>query len=273
MAAAMAARLLLAFLVLGVGAGTCLAQNLAGTQQTAGYRYGIGRISWTFPQEMAANFAVPHWTAGPRVQCGGRDFRCEVQVSPRDISIPDEDRRRQMEESVRAVLPPMTKQALVIRTHGSVAYVTLEDARPGESYRYLTVGYAHKGPALLKFELRSNDPASAGPVLALVDGARPVDALEMWALRLGDYRAVCEERFPAYKAANDSAFAASPFAAVDLVQLFVKSEPGATDDAARARLADVRKGFAKEFDRDEPERKRSFCEGFPRWVAEAATGL
>jgi hypothetical protein len=62
-------------------------------------------------------------------------------------------------------------------------------------------------------------------------------------------------------------------AAVDLVQLFVKSEPGATEDAARARLADVRKGFAKEFDRDEPERKRSFCEGFPRWVAEAARGL
>ena len=93
--------------------------------------------------------------------------------------------------------------------------------------RYLTLGYAYKGSALLRFEIGSNSIADIGPVLALVHGARAIDAPENWSLRTRDFRAACDDRFPVYKDANYRAFAASPFAAVDPVRETLDREPSA----------------------------------------------
>jgi hypothetical protein len=267
----------LSSIVLIAAAGVCAAPALGqnpGRQETRSYSYGIGRIAWTFPEGLAADFAVPQWSAGARVECNGKGLRCELQANTRDISQSDEDRRGDLRQAMRLRIPKPAKQALNVQTYGAsagVVYITLEDSRRGEHFRYLTLGYAYKGVAVLSFEASANKLADIGPVLALVDGARPVDALEMWALRLRDYRAVCEERFPAYKEANDRAFAASPFAAAGLGQESVKAapEPANVVAIARQRLMD----FAAAFDGSPLERRRSFCEGFATWVAEAAKGL
>ena len=83
----------IAFLALALAAGTCFGQkrpgeDMAGTKEEAGYRQGVGRVLWSFPEGMKAIFAVPHWTAGARVICEprrgyGRACRAGVQaVSP-----------------------------------------------------------------------------------------------------------------------------------------------------------------------------------------------
>ncbi len=58
-----------------------------------------------------------------------------------------------------------------------------------------------------------------------------------------------------------------------MLRLFLKDDPALTEEAARKRLSEVRNGFAADFDRDPSERRQAFCEGFPKWVAEAAQGL
>lgn len=269
------------FLALVFFAGTGAGQpkpgaNLAGKQETVAYGQGVGRMQWTFPPGWTAILAVPHFTAGPRVKCGGKDFDCEVQVLGRDITVSDAERRRQLEEAIEPLLANTAGGKPALRTHGAdaaIVYATLQLDRPVEGHRYLTVGYAHKGPALLKFQHGSAGVPDLAPLLRLVGDAKAIDALAMWALRLGDYRATCETRFPAVREANDRAFAASPFAAVDTVQAFMKLDPSEPEEAVRNGLAQARRGFAEEFDQDTPERRRAFCEGFPRWVEEAARGL
>jgi hypothetical protein len=278
---AMTIRILTVILLLAGGASPCLGQkrpgeSLAGTQEAVGYRQGVGRILWSFPEGLFAAFAVPNWTAGARIQCAGKDFECEVQVFGRDITVSDAERRQELEEALVPLLASALDRQPALRTYGAdarIVYATLQFAQPAGGYRYMTLGYAHKGPALLKFQLASAGAPELDPLLRLVQQAKPLDALAMWALRLGDYRATCEERFPAYKAANDAAYAASPFAAVDVVQAFMQLDPSQTEQAVRAGLMQARRGFAEEFDTDLPARKQSFCEGFPRWVAEAARGL
>ena len=277
----MAMRFLTALLAFGLCAGTGLAQqrpgeDMAGAEETVGYRQGVGRIRWSFPAGLVAAFAVPHGTAGARIQCGSQEAPCEVQVFGRDISVSDAERRQQLEEALMPMLENALDKQPSFRTYGAdagITYATLQFARPVEGYRYMTLGYAHKGPALLKFQQLSVAAPKLDLLLRLVQDARAVDGLAMWALRLGDYRATCESRFPAYKDANDRAYADSPFAAVDVVQEFMKLDPAQTEQAVRDGLAQARKGFAEEFDLDLPERKQAFCEGFPRWVAEAARGL
>jgi hypothetical protein len=134
----------------------------------------------------------------------------------------------------------------------------------------LTIGYAHRGPALIRFEALTNDAADIDAVLNLVHSARALDALQMWALRFGDYKSACEARFPDYKAANDRAYASSPFAAVDLVQYLMQSDSSLTQESIRESLDAARRQYAANFDKEPPSRRREFCEGFPRWVAEAA---
>ena len=277
----MAMRILTGLLALGLCAGTALAQqhpgeNMAGAQETVGYRQGVGRILWTFPEGLAAAFAVPHWTAGARIQCGSKEAPCEVQVFGRDISVSDAERRQQLEEALMPMLENALDKQPAFRTHGpdgAIAYATLQFARPVEGYRYMTLGYAHKGPALLKFQQLSIAAPKFDLLLRLVQDAQAVDALAMWALRLGDYRATCESRFPATKDANDRAYAASLFAAVDVVQELMKLDPAQTEQSVRDGLARARRDFAEEFDLDQPARKQAFCDDFPRWVAEAARSL
>ena len=271
-------RCLLAAALLAFGAG-CFAQakpgsDMAGTQQTHGYSQGVGRIQWTFPPELHAIFAVPHFTAGPRIMCAMKALDCVVEVIGRDITVSDAARQEQIAKALEPNLQYATSKTLEFKTYGNgVVYVVLEDSRPSEPLRYLAAGYVHRDTALLRFQAAYNAPADLQPFLALLSGAVAMDALTMWAMRLGDYRAVCEERFPAGKVANDGAFFASPFASVDVVQAFLKREPAQTERGVRDILAKAREGFAKSFDGAPAERRQSFCEGFPRWVAEAARGL
>jgi len=278
----MTPRALALCLALALNSVDCLGQSrpgedMAGKREAVAYRQGVGRILWTFPAGWPAVFAVPHWSAGARVKCGGKDYDCEVMVLGRDITVSDAERRQQLAEALEPLLPNVTGGKPALRTHGadaSVVYATVQLERPAAGgYRYLSIGYAHKGPALIKFQMGSAGAPELAPLLQLVSEAKPLDALAMWALRLGDYRATCETRYPAFKAANDRAYEASPFAAVDTVQAFMKLDPAQPEPQVREGLAAARRGFAEEFDLDTPERRQAFCEGFPRWVAEAAKGL
>lgn len=157
-------------------------------------------------------------------------MRCEVQVHARDISVSDEQLRDDLVQAMRLRLQEPLKRVLNFQTYGGSqrsVYASLEDVRPGKHMRYLTLGYAYKGSALLRFEIGSNSIADIGPVLALVHGARAIDAPENWSLRTRDFRAACDDRFPAYKDANYRAFAASPFAAVDPVRETLDRQPSA----------------------------------------------
>ena len=232
----LAALLLAGFAASGLGQSP----NLAGRQETRGYSSGIGRISWTVPAQVDAIFAVPHWTAGARILCGGgkgkpgQEYECELQVHPRDLRVTEQQRLQQIEEVVTPMLP-----RAVDRT----------------------------------FNPKRTGPAEIESILDIVRNARAIDAREMWALRLGDYKAVCEERFDANRSANDAAFAASPFAAVDLVQFFRKQDASLTPESIRDMLAKARRGFGEALDQEPPESAQSFCEGFPASVAEAAKGI
>lgn len=245
-------------------------------QQTFAYANGIGRITWTLPKDLETVIAVPHFTAGPRIKCASKRYECEIEVGPRDISITNEARLGQLEAAVNPFLKQATESNFKPLAHGKdkrVIYTTLHDNRPSTPFRYLTVGYAHKGPAVIKFTALTNDAVDTIAILSLVDEAKAIDALEMWALRFGDYKAACEDRFPAYKAANEKAFQASPFATVDVAGFYMRSDPSLTRDDIDKTLKTIRASFAESFDRDPKAKRQAFCEGFPRWIVEAATGL
>jgi hypothetical protein len=264
-------RTVLLALLLATGPG--LAQPLSGTQETRYYSYGIGRITWSVPKNLEVGFAVPHFTAGPRIKCESRRYECEVQVGARDISIPDEKRAQELEEIVKPYLPVALDKKFRLLRQGTMAYTTLEDPRAGEPFKYLTVGYAQRGPSMIRFQATTNDPADTAAVLSLVQSARAEDALEMWALRFSDYEAVCAERFPAYRNNNAAALAASPFARVDLVRFFLRQDSKRTEPELRKELAAVRERFAREFDAAPAEEREPFCASLPRFIGDAAAEL
>jgi hypothetical protein len=252
-------------------------EDVSGTKQIANYSYGIGRLEWTFPAGLRAIFAVPHFTAGPRVKCGdnraGFEIECEVEVAPRNLRIALEERRRQLLATVQPMLAESKEKNAEVQTAGDLLYVILEHAKAAGPSRFFAMGFAHSSTALLKFHAKFADRAALKTFLDLVASVKAIDALEMWAWRLGDYREVCAERYPELKQANDRAFANSRFSSVDVKAFFLKRIQDATPEKVSNVLEESRKGFAAEFDKDQEERKRSFCEGFPAWVTEAAKGL
>lgn len=272
----------LAFLFL-LGVTDCLAQwrpgeDVAGTRQVASYSYGVGRLEWTFPAGLYAIFAVPHWTAGPRVKCGsekpGQEIECEVEVQPRSLEVSREQRRRELLSGIEPLLAESKEKTARTQSYGDdMMYVVLEHAKATGHDRYFAVGFAHRSTALLKFHAKFGDRAALPSFLELVASAKAIDALPMWAWRLGDYRAVCTERYPELKEANDRAFKASPFASVDVPAFFFQRIESPTPEKVRDMLDKGRRGFAAEFDRGSVEQKRAFCEGFPEWVAEASRGI
>lgn len=259
-----------AFLLCG---SSCFGQPVSDKQETINYAYGIGRITWTIPKDLEVIFAVPHWTAGPRIKCANTRYECEVEVGSRNISVSDDQRLSELEDRLKPAFQYASDRTFKPYRHGidkSVVYTTLDDSRPSEPFRYYTAGYALRGPALIKFEAITNDTADTIAILNLVHSAAAVDALEMWAFRFGDYKAVCEDRFPMYRADNDNAFASSPFARVDLVRFFMQRRPSLSEEETRNELAAARQGYAKDFDGLPEAERRSFCEGLPRFIAEAA---
>lgn len=270
-------------LLFSLAAADCLAQwkpgeDVSGTRQVAGYSYGVGRLEWTFPAGLYAIFAVPHWTAGPRVKCGaekpGQEIECEVEVQPRSLQVSREERRRQLLSSIEPLLAEAKEKTAEIQSLGDdVFYVVLEHAKATGRDRYFAIGLAHRSTALLKFHAKFGGRAALATFLELVAGAKAIDALPMWAWRLGDYRAVCTQRYPDLKDPNDRAIAASPFAAVDVPAFFLQRVESPTPEKVRSMLEEARRNYAAEFDRDPEEQKRAFCVGFPAWVAEASKGL
>ena len=260
-------------LALLLAAGPGLAQPLSGTQETRYYSYGIGRITWSVPKQIQVIFAVPHFTAGPRIKCAGQGYDCEVQVGPRDISLPEESRLKELEAIVKPYLPEAVEKTFRPQRRGSVTFVTLEDPRANEPFRYLSVGYTQRGPSLIRFQATTNAPAETAAVLELVQSAKAEDALEMWALRFSDYAAVCEQRFPAYKSNNAAALAASPFAKVDVVRFFMQQDAKRTEEQTRKELAALRERYTREFDAAPAAERESFCAGLPGFIDVAAKEL
>jgi len=248
-------------------------QTSPNIQETRFYSYGIGRITWAIPKQLEVVFAVPHFTAGPRIKCDNRRYECEVQVGPRDISLAEEKRLQELEQIVKPYLPDAVEKSFKALRKGSVTYATLEDPRPGEPYKYLTVGYTQRGPSMIRFQATTNDSADTAAVIDLVESARAEDALEMWALRFADYTAVCEQRFPGYKNNNSAAFAASPFAKVDVARFFMKQDASRTEATTRRELGAVRERFAREFDAAPQDEREPFCAALPRFIADAAKEL
>ncbi len=229
-------------------------------------------------QDLHAIFAVPHWSAGPRVKCGGeklgQEIECEVQVTPRDLRVSREERRRQLLSDIEPLLAESKEKAAEIQSYADdMIYVVLEHAKATGRDRYFAAGFAHRSTALLKFQAKFGGRAALATFLDLVASAKAIDALPMWAWRLGDYRAVCAQLYPELKEANDRAFGASPFASVDVPAFFRQRVESPTPEKVRNMLDEGRRSYAADFDRDPVEQKRGFCEGFPKWVAEASRGL
>ncbi len=117
------------------------------------------------------------------------------------------------------------------------------------------------GTAVIHFLLQSNDPNDVSKILEIVQSARTIDALTVWASKLSDYKSVCAERLPEYKAANEAAFKSSPFAAVDLTSFWIKE--GKTREEISALLEASRKSYAEIFDQ-KPQLYRVDClQGLP----------
>jgi len=247
---------------LGLLASGAAAQVPAGPQETREYSYGLGRIAWTFPQGLPAGFAIARWSAGARIECLGGERNCDVQVYARDVTLDDEDLRIALERDLGSRLPGTAVSRSAIKARGGIAWLSAEDRRPGARYRELTLGYAYKGAALVRFELAANQPADLGLLLQLVASARALDAAPAWSGRLREFLRVCNARYPDMAQANTRAFAASRFAAVKGVPL--PAEP--KGDSLEAIAYRYTTAFETAFDDHRPAARRAFCQDFPRWI-------
>lgn len=248
-----------------------VAQPLPPGERTVAYAYGVGRITWTIPTDFRVVLGVPHWSAGARLLCTGERYRCEIQVGPRDIKVSDEERLGQLETAMRPQLQYRSDMTFRPLRHGadqSVVYAILPESAGGPKYR--AMGYTQRGPSVIRFEATADDADRLRAILDLVDSAKAVDVLEMWAYRFADYRTVCAERFPDYRADNEAAFAASPFAAADVMRFFLQHSSARSEEGVRKLLGDATQSFAREFDRAPQEEKQSFCKAFPQLIAKAA---
>lgn len=235
---------------------------------------GIGRIRWQLPKSFDHYFAVPEFTAGPRIKCKGPNQDCQIIVASRDITVTLEQRRAELSSQVAPYLQRSEEKAVELRSFGTrpeVVYVTLTDSRPkpGE-LRLYTTGFSVNGPAVIKFEHFSNDAGEIQNVLGVLQGAKTIDAHEVWAWRLNDYKMVCEKRYPDYKAANDAAFRSSSFSSVDILRFWQAASPSTAIAQVQKDLEKGRLSYAKTFDELSLADRQRFCESFPTWVKEAA---
>jgi len=245
----------------------------------------VGRIKWRLPtKDFNYNYAVPHWTAGPRIQCRGpkpgpnRRFECELGVQARDLTFDSAKRRARLEKEMQESLKQAVEKSVDVRTHGpgdAILYVTLTDRTQPTDYKYFTQGYYATGSAVIRFTLLSNDDSGdeRRRMLDTVLATESLDALGVLAWKLSDYRAICGEVFPELSKANDTAFSASPFARVDFAEamrpLF---KPDTTRESIAEMLKKSKEEFAKTFARSSPN-SREFCESYPAQVAQAESSL
>lgn len=234
----------------------------------------VGRIQWELPSGPDYSFAVPHFTVGPRIKCRGPHRDCEIRVASRDITVGLEARRDKLSAELDQYVERSKEKAIQIRTFGSgpqVTYATLTDSRPAAGeFRILTIGFSVTGPAVIHFNHLSNDPRDVREILDVVQRARTIDALGIWAWKLKDYQIVCEERFLEYKEVNDTAFQSSPFSSVDIRSFWQRLMPSESREVLQKMGEVSRASYAKAFDQESTSDKQAFCKSFPTWVNEAA---
>ncbi len=247
-------------------------------ERIAGYQ-SVGRIKWKVPENAGFYLAVPHFTAGPRLKCefpgGGQ---CEIQVYARVLTMDPAQRQKDYFTEMELLLPDAVEKSVQVRTYGSgtpVLYATLTDKQPGKGWRYLTQGLYVKGTFVIQFEHLTNDATGdeLKRVLRVVHAAEPLDALAFLTWKLSDYKAVCEEEFPALKQKNDAAFAASKFANVDWIGLLQAASPDVPRAEIEAHFENAQQDLLAEFVRGSLEEWRNFCEAYPKQVEEAQRGM
>ncbi len=237
--------------------------------------FAVGRIKWSVPASFEHIFGPPHFTMGPRIVCQGRLRHCEIYVAARDITIDLSKRRAELSAELTPYVSRAKEKALQFRTFGTapeVTYVTLTDSRPAPGeFVLLTRGFSVNGTAVIHFLIQSNDPNDVRKTLEIVQSARTIDALPTWTRKLSDYKSVCAEQLPEYKAANDAAFKSSPFASVDMFAYWTKE--GKTREEISSALEASRKSYANIFNQKSQLQKVDFCKNFPQWVALAGKDL
>lgn len=248
------------------------------TERIIGYA-SVGRIKWTVPENAGFYFAVPHFTAGPRLKC---DFpgggQCEISVHPRVLATDSAKRQSEYFAQMRALLPGAVEKSVEVRSYGSgspVLYATLTDRSTNSGYRHLTRGLYVKGTFVVEFYHATGDASGTelDRILRVVHSAEPLDALAFLSWKLSDYKAICEEQFPPLKAANDAAFSASMFANVDWVGLLQAQNPDMTRGKIAALFEQARQELAAELAKGPADEWERFCRAYPRQVDEAQKGM
>ena len=271
-------------LAIAAQAGYVAAQEAKGapSEEVQTYR-AVGRMKWRAPADLEHYFGHPHRTMGPRFVCKSTRYECEIEVLNRDLSKATADRQEQllraMLQDTFNTLPVTLSESGALR---SVHYVLLADPKQrygrlgalGHGYRYMVSGFAEKGPALIGFQYYANEEADFASLLAIVEQAEAMDAVGVLAWRLGDLKAVCAERFPSYREANDAAFASSGFAGVDVVAAVKAAlSLSQSSDEIRANLVTARAGFARSFDAEGRESGEAICRAFPKALSQAMNGI
>ena len=244
------------------------------TEITSSYG-GIGRIKWKLPKNINFRSSARQFTRGQRIRCTDGQQECVIGVNARVISTTPEKRRKELAEKLKPFMAHSVERSLQYRTlgaNGALVYVTLTDTRPDQKFRLKTMGYRLNGPSVIKFEHFAKNKSQIQKLLDVVLAAESLDAREIWAWKLTDFKIVCQVRFPEFKSANAAAFGSSVFASVDIVQFF-QSIASAGPEKVRAQLEKGRQSYATSFDRESDEWKRNFCKDFPTWVSEAAKGI
>lgn len=238
----------------------------------------VGRIKWVFPKGFAYYFAVPHFTMGARIKCKGPGEECEIQVLSRDLRKSHRDRIRELIQKLKPEAKGSEEGEVRVQFRGTrekIIYATLTDPRPNQEYKFLTAGYAEKGPGLVMFQQLANHKADIQTLLDVIEYSKALDTRAVWAWRLRDDKAVCSKMYPAYSQANASAFTASAFASVNVPYALkpVFSPDDKSVDDIRAELRKSRRAFAEDFGRQDPATAQAFCRDFPGLVAKAAKDL
>lgn len=236
---------------------------------------GVGRIKWKLPENFNFRSSARRFTRGQRIRCTDEQQECAIGVGVRDLSIPPENRRKRLADKLYPFVAHSAERSLRYRTQGpddALVYVTLTDTRPDQKFRLKTMGYRLNGPSVINFDHAANDQSQIQKMLDVVLAAESLDAREMWAWKLADYKSVCQERFTEFDSANTAAFDSSVFASVDVI-LFFQSLTSAGPEKVRAELEKGRQSYGKFFDGKPSKWKRDFCKNFPTWVAEATKSI
>lgn len=132
--------------------------SVGSTEEKRIFSYsGLGRVRFTIPEGLIYWPAVPHFTAGPRIQ-GGESCREQFEVSVYSYREPQTPAmwRAKMESEFKGRVPVQTLQG-----NEALLYTTQTLGKPDAKYRFVTYGTLAAGRALIHFEHHSNGESQA----------------------------------------------------------------------------------------------------------------